>query len=479
MSLSVPGPISRLPGVGPALAVLRFARDPLERMEELFTRYGDIVSLDRRGGTRIFSSRETCRGTIFGRGPEFLRVVELDGTSFHRSATTGRIFPRGEADSRRDKLRECGTGLFAVNGAEHARHRKSLSPAFSNRNVEEWIPAFSEIALRTADSWQESQEIDLYDELKDITLRCATLSLFGRELGLTSPIAVAAEETLRALISPSVLFAQWDLPGFPYRGLLDNVGKFSEEAHNIVAQRRSEGARGNDLLSILIRQTGLSDREVVGHAGVLLAAGHETTAFAITIALFLLAQHPEVASHVAEEVHGTLRGGIPSPDDLRSMPLLERVINESLRLLPPAPWTARETSRRTSVLGYELETGTELVLAIFHTQRMPEIWQEPTCFRPDRWESTTPNPYEFNPFGGGARTCIGRNFAMMEMRLLLSLLLNRFRFELSPTPVDLSVSITMSLTSGLGVRVRKADGNWKRERSPASGNIHRYVTLPT
>ena len=130
------------------------------------------------------------------------------------------------------------------------------------------------------------------------------------------------------------------------------------------------------------------------------------------------------------------------------------------------------------MLGYELEPGTELIPAIFHTQRMPEIWPEPAVFRPERWEAAEPSPYEFNPFGGGPRMCIGRNFAMMEMRLLLSLLLSRFRFEPCAARVDPCVSITMSLRSGLPMRVRKADGEWARGWSPAQGDIRRYVDLP-
>jgi cytochrome P450 len=463
--------------------VLRFARDPLHRMSELFDAYGDVVALDRRGGTRIFSSREVCRGTIFGRGPEFLQAVELDPETFHRSATSGRVYPHGRTSARASKLHEWGTGLFAVNEDEHARHRKLLNPAFSRAAIEGWIPTFAEIALRLADAWEDGREIDLHDAMKEMTLRIATRSLFGEELGRQDALPIAAERSLAALISPGVILARLDWPGLPYRRFLDNVVALSEAAHRMVQQRREEGASGSDLLSTLIREAssdaaGLSDSDVVGHLGVLLAASHETTAFAISAALFLLSQHPRVANDVVDEVQATLRGGVPGPDQLRAMPLLERVINETLRLLPPAPWTARETSRGTSLLGLELEAGTELIPAIFHTHRMPERWSEPAAFLPERWQGEAPGPYAFNPFGGGPRMCIGRNFALVEMRLVLSLLLSRFRFETRPGRVDPCMSITMSFRSGLPMRLRKADGAWSAGWTAAEGDIHRYVALP-
>jgi cytochrome P450 len=451
-------------------------------MRELFDRYGDVVALDRRGDTRIFSSREVCRGTVFGRGPGFLRAVELDPEIYHRSALSGRLFPHGRFDARRDRLRDWGTGLFAVNGEEHARHRKLLNPAFSRGRIEGWIPTFAEIALRIADTWEDGQQIDVHEAMKEMTLRMATRALFGQELGSGSRLATSARDSFSAVISPGVLAAQLDLPGLPYRRFLDDVVAFSDEGHRLLAERRAEGATGADLLSSLIREadadaTGLSDRDLVGHAGVLLVAGHETTAFALTVALLLLSQHPQVAAAVADEVQAALRGGVPEAARLRAMPLLEGVILESLRLLPPAPWTARETSRPTTLLGFDLEEGTEVIPAIFHTHRMPELWPEPDAFRPERWAAAAPTPYEFNPFGGGPRMCIGRNFALMEMRLLLALLLGRFRFEPCQARVDPCMSVTMSLRSGLPMRIRKADGAWEQGWAPVRGDIHRYVDL--
>ena len=131
MSLAVPGPRSLMPILGPHLSTYRFAREPLSYMGELFSRYGDVVALDRRGGTRIFSSTSACKGTIFGRGPEFLKAVELGSLEYHRSAPSGRLYPIRPTSRRRGLLKHWATGLFAVNNDEHLLHRKILTPAFS------------------------------------------------------------------------------------------------------------------------------------------------------------------------------------------------------------------------------------------------------------------------------------------------------------------------------------------------------------
>ena len=483
MTLSAPGPSGGLPWLGPNLAKLRFARDPLGRMSELFEQYGDVVSLARSGGTQIFSSHPNCPGTIFGRGPEFLRAVELDHKALGRSATSGRLFPHNKTGPRNQALREWGTGLFAVNEDEHAHHRRMLSPPFSRASVEGWVPAFAEVTGRIASSWELGEVVDIHDAMKDITLRIVTRSLFGEELGRASALAIAQEQSLLAMISPGVLAARVDLPGFPYRRFLDHAVTLSQEAHELVARRREEGADGPDVLSTLIRASagnsdGMTDAQIVGHAGVMMAAGHETTAFACSFVLFLLSQHPAVASDVVDEIKSVLRGATPGPAELRSMPLLENVILEALRLMPPAPWTAREASCQTSILGFDLEPGTELVPSIFHTHRMPEYWPDASAFKPQRWEAPQPSPYEFNPFGGGPRMCIGRNFAMMEMRAILSFLLSRFRFEsCSEVPIQPYVSITMSFQGGLPMRVESADSSWEDGWKPVPGDIHRFVDL--
>lgn len=483
MKKSIPGPKALVPGLSGVLALARFARDPLSRMGALFERYGDVFVLCEGDRTRVFSSHPECRVSVFGRGAAFARRVELDSLTFHRSGLSGRVVPRGRTDARHARMEEWGTGLFVVNDDEHARHRRLLAPAFGRKSVEGWIPAMVEITDRVARGWHEGQRVDMREAMMEIALRIATRAFFGEEMSSDSALARAQEASLRALISPGVMTLPFDLPGLPYRRFLDDVVGATDEIRRIVALRRQEGASGSDLLSKLIRaaasdEIGMSDAQVVGHAGVTFAAGHETTANALAWTLFFLAQHPEVAAAAVDEVSSVLRGADPTLADLGELPVLDRAIFESLRLMPPAPWTSREAVRSTELCGYEIERGTEVIVSIYHTHRDPDVWSDARRFEPRRFEACDPNPYEYNPFGGGPRTCIGRRFALTEMRVVLAMLLERFRFEPCPrTPIDPSVSITTSLRHGLPMTLRKPDQDWERGWSRAPGRIHRYVDL--
>ena len=483
MSITAPGPRAIVPGLGPQLALLRLARDPLARMEQLFDRYGDVVALTRGGGPRVFSSNRQCPGTVLGRGAAFVREIEVDGATYHRSAMSGRLYPHDRHDPRHQALKEWATGLFAVNDEEHARHRKLMAPAFVRRRIEPWAPTIVDVTRRMLEDWRDGDRVDIHSWMMELTLRVATHAFFGEEIGREGSVARTLEASLKTVLSPGVLLAPFDLPGLPYRRFLDNVVEFNREMRRIVARRREEGATGGDVLSALIQASeaddvGLTDSEVVGHASVIFAAGHETTSNALVWMVFFLAQHPEVAAAVTEEIQSVLRGGDPTPGDLKAMPLLERVVLESLRVMPPAPWNTRTTTCDTELLGHQLDAGTEVIASIHHTHRVPDVWPDAARFLPARWETAKPTTYEFNPFGGGARSCPGGSFAMMEMCLVLSVLLSRFRLESSPTDrIDPVVNITMSLRSGMPMRVRSQDGAWEKGWVPVPGDVHRYVEL--
>lgn len=159
--------------------------------------------------------------------------------------------------------------------------------------------------------------------------------------------------------------------------------------------------------------------------------------------------------------------------------MLEAVVKESLRVLPPVPWNARITSHPTNLGGHELPEGTEVLLSIYQTQHMAEIFPEPERFNPRRWETIEPSPYEYNPFSAGPRMCIGATFAMMEIKIVLSILLQRFRLALAPDQtIDRTGVIVMSPKHGVSMRVCDPDQRFAESFAPVRGNVHEMVTLP-
>jgi len=158
------------------------------------------------------------------------------------------------------------------------------------------------------------------------------------------------------------------------------------------------------------------------------------------------------------------------------MPLLDAVVKESLRVLPPVPLHPRIIAEDHELLGYHLPAGSELFLSIYHTHQDPAVFEDPRLFSPRRWETIKPTVYEYNPFSAGPRMCIGASFATMEIKLVLATLLQRFHLEMpSGTRIDPRVAITMSPRGGLRMTVR--DRKTALKHSSVSGRVRALVKL--
>jgi cytochrome P450 len=475
---TIPGP-RRIAGVDPVLAQIRLARDPLGRMTELFERFGAPVALIRGGGGRVFSGDPRCPGVIFIRGRELTREVELDPDRFNRSALTGVLTPREPVPARKRPILEWGTGLFAVNGEEHHRHRRLMSPFFSRARVESYFDEMVNAGESMLARWRPDQPIDAHAELMDLTVRISARTLLGIDLDADPDIARHAAESLRLVLSPWVLLAPWDLPGFPYRRFVDAVGAFNSRMRGIIEERRRRPTGSRDVLTDLIAARddagGLSDAEVVGHASIIYAASHETTGNALTWALFLLSQHPDWQRAACEEVRATLAGDSPTLDELERLDVLDHVIRETLRLTPSAPWTTRIAATDAEIGGHPIPRGTEIVVSIFHTHRHEPCYERPNRFDPSRWQRIRPDVFTFNAFSAGTRACIGSGFAMLEMKTVLAMLLRRFRLELDRRQsVDAVLNITMAPRDGLRMIVRN-DSDFTGGVGGVRGNIRRLV----
>ncbi|MFV0386430.1 cytochrome P450, partial [Paracoccus sp. (in: a-proteobacteria)] len=162
-----------------------------------------------------------------------------------------------------------------------------------------------------------------------------------------------------------------------------------------------------------------------------IVAGHETTALTLAWALYLCAFDPRVQERAAAEARGVLGGRVARPDDIPAMPYIARVVNETLRLYPPAAFLSRTALAADQLCGREVRRGDTIMLPIYALHRNHVLWDRPDSFDPDRFE-TTPDRYAFLPFGAGPRICIGAGFAMQEAIIVLSTLLARFRFEAIP-----------------------------------------------
>lgn len=480
-SFDVPGPPATLGGYG---NIFRLMRDPIGEMGRLFRTYGPIAAVARRTTTRMISSRPVDPGTVIIHGPALIRAAVTQHELFENDSALGVLKPGPNPGPRQRPLSFWGAGLFVVNGDTHRHHRRLMLPAFHRKRVAAYCEQMGAITEQFLAGWGRGERRDIHHEMTDLTMRLAVRLLFGVDpAGVGRRIGHAIQESLQLTINPVTRALPLDLPGMGYRRLLNLAALIESEMRQIVAAKRASGA-GDDVLSLLVQASyddgsGLSEDDLVGHAELLFAAGHETSANALTWTLFLLSQHPRVLADLVDELEGELRGAAPSVEQLARLPLLDRVLKESLRLLPPVPWYTRIAAADAELGGHLLPAGTEVLLSTYHTHHMAEHYAEPERFDPDRWLRIEPDAFTYIPFSAGPRMCIGASFAQLEMKVVLALLLQRFRLALEPDArIDRHLTITMAPRHGMPMRLHAQDRSFHTGVGGVRGDIREMVALP-
>jgi cytochrome P450 len=271
-----------------------------------------------------------------------------------------------------------------------------------------------------------------------------------------------------------------------YEDLLHYAEVLEAEIMSMIQERRETRQFGRDVLSILVQchdeAGGLSDAELVGQAAVLFSASHMTTAHSLTWTMFLLAQHPSVMRQLWTEWEQTESnkidpielGTLPKGDDLS---LLDRVIKESMRLLPASAYSQRVNMEAVRLGPLQLPRGTGIVFTPLIIHRLPELYPQPKRFLPDRWIGLRPSAYAYLPFGAGARLCIGGPLATALLRIALRQILERYRLRVVPgAKISAHIESTMLVpTHGMPMRIEAADGQF--HSSPIRGDIHELVEL--
>ncbi len=442
-------PAARLPPVRPPwrdFGTLRrlFGTDILAGMTYIHRRYGPIVR------TRLplhlyFVAEPACIEEILVKKPELFRK---DRTS-------------------RLLTRVIGNGLLVNEGESWRRQRRLLQPAFHQRQLVAYAARMAAAAARAADGWRAGEVRDVHQDMMGVTLTIVAEALFGadlsadaREIGRT--ISDLMEQFshmlgLSARFQPPV----W-VPTPANRRLRASTRKVDAVILGVIEARRRRGGDTDDLLSLLIRARdedggAMTDAQVRDEAMTIFLAGHETTGLALTYALYLLARAPERQARLAEELARVLAGRPPALADLERLPYTEAVILEAMRLYPPAWGMARQALGAVEIGGWRYPKGAEFVLSPWVVHRDPRHFEEPEAVRPERWENDLARRlprFAYFPFGGGPRVCIGNRFAMMQARLVLAAVAQRFSFEpAAETALALLPSATLRPRHGVRLRL--------------------------
>jgi cytochrome P450 len=368
-------------GVRAALWLAKFLRDPVASMQEAYRRHGPLCAVGNAPPRR----RETLH--VLALGPDFNRAVLGDPDLFHNSTPN----PPGSA------LGRIRCGLTAMNGAKHRQQRQLVQPPFTRKAVDGYVADMVALIGPLIERWPSGGVVEIGGEMRRLALRSSARLLFGREdRDRVDAMGELIQEYLRRSCSTGVHAFPYKWPGTPYRGLRRHAERIERELLVIFRDRRDRdrdragtGTGGNpDLLDILVRARdhgygAMTDTDLLGQALILLAASYENVGSTLTWTLFLVAQHPGIAVALCDE----LGSDPPTAERLNRLPLLDAVVKESLRVLPPVPFMVRVAGRPTDLGGVPLRPGDRVACSPYMTHHLPHLYPEPERFAAGRRRS--------------------------------------------------------------------------------------------
>ena len=417
-------PVPLHPGVPMLGNTIAFVRDPLAILRTLQHRYDRIVHL-RIGGRDQY---------LVLRPEDAKHVMQENHRNYGRSPAFNvlKIF--------------LGNGLLTSDGDFWRRQRRLAQPAFHRQK----LAALAQTMVQETADWvselkqhNREQAVNMSQAFMDVTMRIVCKTLFGSDAvgkldGLSSALDTLQYYANQRMLSPIRFPMKWPTPAhvrFRKAGAL--VDSF---IYGVIGQRRqSDAGQHDDLLDMLLNaedeESGerMSDQQLRDECVTLFAAGHETTAVSMAWTLHLLVNNPDVLTRLKAEVTRVLGDKpVPSAEVFRNLPYTMQVIQESLRIYPPA-WIMSRLAHNDDHIGpYVIPAGDTALVCPYLLHRDPETWPEPERFDPDRFAPGADrdrHSYAYLPFGGGPRLCIGNQFALMEMQILLALVVREFDIQ--------------------------------------------------
>jgi cytochrome P450 len=428
------------------LRTYRIARDPLPILLGGYEEYGPIFTL------RLLHTR-----VVFMLGPEANHYVTVSHPqNFHwRESSFGDLIPL------------LGDGLLTIDDAYHDKVRATMMPAFHREQVGAAVAVMIEEAGREMGKLRPGEVVDLYEWMRGLAMRIAMRALLGLDPDEAGKGAAAAEHFERALEFYGIDFALRFLrgPGSPWRKMIASRAVLDGIVYAEIAHRRANPDPGRrDVLSLLLEVRdeegeGFSDKEVRDQLMTLMFAGHDTSTSTLTFMMYELARHPEVIERLLEEQDRVLGEGEPEIAKLeREMPYLDKVLDEVLRLYPPAWIGPRRAMREFEWGGHTVPRGAYLNYCSWASHRIPEVFPDPEAFIPERFSKERKAALPrgaYVPFGGGQRICIGKRFGQTEVKVVATMLLRRLRLDLLPgRTMTVRQMPTLSPRGGLPMRVR-------------------------
>lgn len=447
-------------------SLLQFSDDPIGCMKRLHRDHGDVAVL-ADGDQRL----------AFVFSPEYNRLVLSDTQSFE-----SRFFAvRG---NRKSAQRRVTAGLLSQNGPEHRDGRRMLKEVFAKKVLPAYHQTICKLSGELTDSWQAGNDCDLNSEMVQFMLRMTSALLFGLDdaefamrLGhLIDRWAHRNHEIGMGALVSAPQFAEG------YDDLLSQAEELEQTVREMFSRHRSAEHQQVNILSLLFQsqqsEQHLTDDQLTGHATLLFAAAHLTTAHTFSWTLFLLSQHPQVLAKLQEELATHVAADIPTLEELERLPFLDGVIKESMRVLPASSYSQRIAVEPTSIGPVRVNPGTPVIFSQYITHHRSDLYENPDQFIPERWATITPSAYAYLPFGAGPRMCIGAPLAMVEIRTALTIMLKRFNFQIQPMSTVNGHVISTMLGPTSSIKAKLLAATDMPQTVPVLGSIHNLVELP-
>lgn len=412
-------------------SALKILKNPLPFHHKNFREKGDTFRLNLSFSKSVIFSRDA----LFAQ-----HALQKNQKNYHKSPI-----------QTKDLAKYVGRGLLTSNGKHWAKQRKLLQPAFHKKQLAQIIAKIDQAISTELNKVVVNEPFDIFPVFNDLTFQTVVQSLFSsavdqKNINRLQYITESAQKMMvRELRQP---YLGW---WFKVSGKLRDNLKLTQEARQIldklVDERIASGQKENDVLDMLLDAryddgTAMEREQLIDEILILFIAGHETTSNALTFTAELLARHQEVQERVFKEVQQIEE--VDLLEQLKGMKFINNVVNESMRLYPPAYFIDRISLEEDFISGFKIEAGANILFSIFEIHRHEDFWENPEDFNPDRFEdeSLKYSPYYY-PFGAGPRMCIGNNFAMYEMILAVAQLLKKFKITYEPEPIEINPLITL------------------------------------
>jgi cytochrome P450 len=394
---------------------------------------GVFLKAARRFGDVAYFKIGSRRGYLITNPADIRHVLQDNARNYHKSPLY-------------QKLRmSIGNGLLTSEDDFWLRQRRIAQPAFHRQKIAALAGVMAQAARETADEWQsiaaDGRAVDVSEEMMRFTRTVVLRALLGADLGAYADKVDEAWVIINERVGESF----WSL-GIAERFQRAKARQFEQArfilrqaVEYVINERRRHPSHSADLLSMLMdardEETGerMTDEQLRVEVTTFLLAGQETTSLALTWTWYLLSQHPAVRQRLEHELDTVLAGRAPEYSDLAQLPYTRMVIDEALRLYPPAWGLSRQALADDTLGGFRLPRGWLVFVIPYVLHRLPKYWKDPETFDPERFspECSADRPkFVYLPFGAGPRQCIGNQFALIEAQLSVATLAQRYRMQL-------------------------------------------------